>query len=171
MTKSATLVGKALYLEFRKGVNTAQIIITPEGFTPEGDFVPTSTWRRQISAWSPKKPWRCYASGDWSNRRATAMDTKALDTMPDPELAKVATAEIMMSLSVVLDNLQENSWTLFQQPIVLEFSQEDLEDTKLNQTPSALIRRILRARKELGFPDEILDQPAEQKRKKSQWQP
>jgi hypothetical protein len=50
---------------------------------------------------------------------------------------------------------------LFQAPIVLEFSQEDLDDTKNQQTPSALVRRILRARKELGFPEEILDQPAE----------
>jgi hypothetical protein len=57
-TPASQFVGKALYLEFRKGVNTAQIILTPEGLTTKGEFVPSSSWRRQISAWSPKKPWK-----------------------------------------------------------------------------------------------------------------
>jgi hypothetical protein len=161
MTKQATYVGKALYLEFRKGVNTAQIIITPEGFTAEGKFVPSSSWRRQISAWSPKKPWRSYANGEnYTTRARTAEDSKALETA-EMDKAKEISAQMLYELSKVLDNLKENDWSLFQQPIVLEFSQEDLDDTMNSETPSALIRRILRARKELGFPDEILDQPAE----------
>lgn len=161
MTKSATLVGKALYMEFRKGVNTAQIILTPEGFTSEGEFVASSSWRRQISSWSPKKPWRCYTNGDWTSRKTNAMETKTLGTSPTAELAKEVSSAMLLELAKVLDNLNENEWKLFQTPIVLEFSQEDLDDTNNAQTPSALIRRILRARKELGFPDEILDQPAE----------
>lgn len=161
MTKSATLVGKALYMEFRKGVNTAQIILTPEGFTAEGEFVPSSSWRRQISSWSPKKPWRVYQNGDWAVRKTNAMETKALQTTPTAEMAKEVSTAMLSDLAKILDNLHDNDWKLFQQPIVLEFSQEDLDDTKNQATPSALIRRILRARKEVGFPDEILDQPAE----------
>lgn len=161
MTKQATYVGKALYLEFRKGVNTAQIILTPEGITDEGKFVPNSSWRRQISAWSPKKPWRVYNNGDYTTRRTNYEISKALETSAVGESAKAYSAEMLFDLSRVLDNLNENGWKLFEQPIVLEFSQEDLDDTLNQQTPSALIRRILRARKELGFPDEILEQPAE----------
>jgi hypothetical protein len=161
MTKSATIVGKALYMEFRKAVNTAQIIITPEGFTAEGEFVPSSSWRRQISAWSPKKPWRVYNNGDWATRRTNAMETKALETSSTSEVAKEVSAEMLMDLAKVLDQLHDNEWQLFKKPIVLEFSQEDLDDTKNQQTPSALVRRILRARKELGFPEEILDQLSE----------
>lgn len=162
MTKQSTLVGKALYMEFRKLVNTAQIIITPEGFTAEGEFVPSSSWRRQISAWSPKKPWRVYNNGDWATRRTNFMETKVLQSSPTAEIAKEVSAEMLNDLAKVLDQLHANDWKLFQTPIVLEFSQEDLDDTKNQQTPSALVRRILRARKELGFPEEILDQPAEQ---------
>lgn len=162
MTKQSTIVGKALYMEFRKLVNTAQIIITPEGFTAEGEFVPSSSWRRQISAWSPKKPWRVYSNGDMAVRKTNAMETKALAMSPTLEVAKEVSAEMLNDLAKVLDQLHANEWTLFKAPIVLEFSQEDLDDTKNQQTPSALVRRILRARKELGFPEEILDQPAEQ---------
>jgi hypothetical protein len=161
MTKSATLVGKALYMEFRKTVNTAQIIITPEGITAEGKFVPSSSWRRQISAWSPKKPWKCYPNGESAIRQTDFDMTKALQTETDLENATFISSNMLGSINSVLNNLFSNDWVLYEKPIVLEFSQEDLEDTLNWATPSALIRRILRARKELGFAEELLDQPAE----------
>jgi hypothetical protein len=164
MTEASKFVGKALYLEFRKGVNTAQIILTPEGITPAGDFVPAGTWRRQISTWSPKKPWKSYAFGDekfLAERKDFISTNKALPVVLDREEAVNQAEELLGGVAVILNQLHANDWSLYEKPIVLDFSQEDLLNTKEWETPSALIRRILRARKELGFADELLEEPAE----------
>lgn len=160
-TPASQFVGKALYLEFRKGVNTAQIIITPEGLTTTGEFVPSSSWRRQISAWSPKKPWKCYANGETSARKEYADLNKELQTAHNIATAEALAGQMLNTLTPVLNLLHLNDWELLEKPIVLDFSQEDLANTKDWETPSALVRRILRARKELGFPEELLEQPAE----------
>jgi hypothetical protein len=163
MTNANKYVGKALYLEFRKGVNTAQIIFTPEGIDSEGAYVPAGTWRRQISTWSPKKPWKCYPAGSAdfvTRRKGEATSDKALSNATLDEALELG-AEISNEVSVTLNNLFNNDWKLFDKPVVLDFSQEDLSNTRAWETPSALIRRILRARKELGFPDELISEPAE----------
>jgi hypothetical protein len=69
--------------------------------------------------------------------------------------------EMIVELTKTLNNLHNNKWELYKAPIVLEFSMEDLLNTKEWETPSALVRRIMRARKELGFPDELLNENAE----------
>lgn len=161
MSDHAELIGKALYLEFRKGVNTAQIIITPEGIDKEGNYVPVSTWRRQISTWSPKKPWRCYTSpseAKLAERKAQCVG-KIAENPADTDNAEAM--EMIVALTTTLNNLYDNKWELYKEPIVLDFSMEDLLNTKAWETPSALVRRIMRARKELDFPDELLNETAE----------
>jgi hypothetical protein len=158
----ANLVGKALYMEFRKGVNTAQIIVTPEGIDDKGKYIPVSTWRRQISSWSPKKPWKCY----------TAVTTELLNArkevcigevkeVSDPDHALTLAEETLVDLTKTLNNLYNAEWKMVEKPISIEFSVEDLLNTSAWETPQALIRRIGRARKELGFPEELIEQPAE----------
>lgn len=156
---ASVFVGKALYLEFRKGVNTAQIVITPEGVLPDGTYVPSGTWRRQISSWNPKKPWKTYISSkdEYVNTRKTELATNKELTMGTIDEAKSVGIEVSDALTYTLNDLNNNEWKLFMKPIVLDFSMEDLQNTKDWETPSALIRRILRARKELEFPDELIE--------------
>lgn len=161
MSDSATLVGKALYLEFRKGVNTAQIIITPEAMTTEGAFVPAGTWRRQISQWSPRKPWKTYFANGVDIRKALHEPLNEIVALPTKDEAVSFGQSSILDLTNTMNNLYNNEWKLFMTPIVLDFSYEDLLNTKAWETPTALIRRILRARKELGFPDELIEAPAE----------
>jgi hypothetical protein len=162
MSDHAQLVGKALYLEFRKGVNTAQIIVTPEGIDKEGNYVPVSTWRRQISFWSPKKPWKPYqAPSDILKESRKAECDSVIATRPENETTLNSAREMIVGLTKILNDLYDSKWELYKEPIVLDFSMEDLMNTKEWETPSALIRRILRARKELGFPDELLNEQAE----------
>lgn len=158
----ANLVGKALYLEFRKGVNTAQIIVTPEGIDDKGKYVPVSTWRRQISSWSPKKPWKCYTSvtTELLNARKEVCIGE-IKEVSDPDIALTFAEESLADLTKTLNNLYNAEWKLVEKPISIEFSVEDLLNTSSWETPQALIRRIGRARKELGFPEELIEQPAE----------
>lgn len=158
----ANLVGKALYLEFRKGVNTAQIIVTPEGIDPTGKYVPVSTWRRQISSWSPKKPWRCYTAPSaeivTSRKEFCIGEIKEL---ADPDIALSLARKSIVELTTTLNNLYNNDWELIEKPLVIEFSVEDLIDTVSWNTPQALIRRIGRARKEANFPEELITEIVE----------
>jgi hypothetical protein len=155
---SATKVGEALYLEFRKGVNTAQVIITPEALTSAGVYVPTSTWRRQISQWSPRKQWSLYTpEGEVVRGRSeNAKLSGSLGIGSSAVGAYEYSAEALLPLTSTLNNLINNEWILFEKPIVVEFSEEDLANTINNETPQALIRRILRVRKEFGFPEELI---------------
>jgi hypothetical protein len=155
---SATKVGEALYLEFRKGVNTAQVIITPEALTSAGVYVPTSTWRRQISQWSPRKQWSLYTpEGEVVRGRSeNAKLSGSLGIGSSAVGAYEYASEALLPLTSTLNNLINNEWILFEKPIVVEFSEEDLANTINNETPQALIRRILRVRKEFGFPEELI---------------
>jgi hypothetical protein len=155
---SATKVGEALYLEFRKGVNTAQVIITPEALTSAGVYVPTSTWRRQISQWSPRKQWSLYTpEGEVVRGRSeNAKLSGSLGIGNSAVGAYEYATEALLPLTTTLNNLINNEWALFEKPIVVEFSEEDLANTINNETPQALIRRILRVRKEFGFPEELI---------------
>lgn len=162
MSDHAEQVGKALYLEFRKGVNTAQIIITPEGFDKESNYVPSCSWRRQISTWSPKKPWKCYENPqDQAFIEQRKIDLGSGTTLDDIVRATDFIEGILSDVSETLNRMVENHWELYGTPIVLDFSMEDLIDTKQQETPSALIRRIMRARKELEFADELINPEAE----------
>lgn len=162
MSDHAELIGKALYLEFRKGVNTAQIVITPEGIDKEGNYVPVSTWRRQISSWSPKKPWKCYQAPIDEDKGVRAKECESgIVQLAGEAVALVEAEKTIVSLTKILNDLYDNKWELYKEPIVLDFSMEDLMNTKNWETPSALVRRILRARKELDFPDELLNETAE----------
>lgn len=155
---SATKVGEALYLEFRKGVNTAQVIITPEVLTSAGVYVPTSTWRRQISQWSPRKQWSLYApeGSVVATRSENAKVSGSIGNGSSFATAYEYATEALLPITHTLNNLINNEWILFEKPIVVEFSEEDLANTINNETPQALIRRILRVRKEFGFPEELL---------------
>jgi hypothetical protein len=79
----------------------------------------------------------------------------------DPDKALVMSEETLVDLTNTLNNLYNAEWQMLEKPIVVEFSFEDLLYTSAWETPQALIRRIVRARKELGFPDELIAQPAE----------
>jgi hypothetical protein len=158
----ANLVGKALYLEFRKGVNTAQIIVTPEGIDNTGKYVPVSSWRRQVSSWSPKKPWRCYATANTdvvSIRKDVCIGE--IKEMADPDSALTLARKTIVDLTTTLNNLYNAEWEIVEKPLVIEFSLEDLIATASWDTPQALIRRIGRARKEAGYPDELITEIVE----------
>jgi len=160
------LVGYALYTEFRKEGHTLQVIYTPESMltktdtTPSGKteiYVPSSIWRRQISEHTPRRPWRAY-SQEWSvvnNRREYRVANNGKAEMLDLEKSKVYGVSGLLFMDRTFASLVEQGWSLYKEPIVVEYSKEDLIDTSEWNTPNALIRRILRARKALDFSDDL----------------
>ena len=158
------LVGYALYTEFRKDTHTLQAIFTPESMLTKevnGEkkemYVPATIWRRQISEYSPRRPWRSY-SQEFSvvNARKKFREENAgkAETLNEDQ-AKLYAVNGLVFMDRTFDSLVNQGWELYKEPLVVEFSKEDLIDTCEWNTPNALIRRILRARKSAEFSDEL----------------
>jgi hypothetical protein len=163
--KANISVGYALYTEFRKDGHTLQVIYTPESMSVDKNdnttpiYVPSTIWRRQVSSYSPRRPWRAY-SQEWkvvNERRETRTANGGSAETLDHDLAKKYAVGGLVFMDRTFHSLVDQKWELYKEPVVIEFSQEDLEDTRDWNTPNALIRRIMRSRKALGFPDELFD--------------
>ena len=146
------VVGKALYLELRRGDYTNQIIITPEGLTASGKYVPTTTYRRRISALSPRKTWK-HVSSVYATERNIDGTLYALDR--DHALATVA--DRLSHTNSLFTQLIAGNWKVYKQPIVVEVTKDDLEDVRMGKTPYKILARITRSRRKLGFAEELFD--------------
>lgn len=151
MTNAANpTVGKAVYLEFYKAGATTQVILLPEGQSTSHRTVPATMMRRKLSVAAPRKTWKIFsASVTATNAWATATpDARRLDMV----------GSSVLSFSVpLLSGLQRADWKLRKDPIFVEVTAEDLELARMSKTPHKVIGRILRARKALGFPDEVIE--------------
>ncbi|NBT76272.1 MAG: hypothetical protein EBT15_09965 [Betaproteobacteria bacterium] len=143
MSKS---VAKSLYLEFRRETHTAQVILTPPTNNPvSGKFEPAHVLNRQISENHPRRPWKFYTSDNPSD----------LGLAPTMEEGATRSLPIANELSSFFSGFYAGGWALYQTPLVVEMSQDDLNAIASKETPNALIRRVLRARTEAGFSEEL----------------
>lgn len=149
------IVGKALYLELvpkeskPEGQNVVtQILITPEGFDEAGNYVRVALHSRSVSDWSPRKQWRVAFS---------RVENKELFGTPiAPEVAKEKATEILGNFEGVFRRQIGYEMVIRKTPIVVEVSTLDLAEVKDWKTPSALLRRIQKARVALNFPEKVL---------------
>lgn len=149
MADKDKVVGKALYLEFRKANSTYQIILTPDGITNEGKNVPSMVYRRQISEAKPRRAWKSY-----SLPAASVSEFGAFPVLTMAEAGDVALKRLDFSSSL-FSQLQSYSYELYKAPLFIEVSHEDLNDIRAGRTPYKVLGRILRARKASGFSEAL----------------
>jgi hypothetical protein len=144
--ENVATVGKALYLEFRRGDATQQILFTPEGVNANGKYVPMTTYRRRISEAAPRKAWKQMSTGFISEKN------------PDNSLVQLGKEHALRTVAdriAYTDNLFRQliaqSWTLHKQPITVEVTPEDLVDVRESKTPYKILGRITRCRRTLDF--------------------
>ena len=141
------VVGKALYLEFRRDGETNQVIITPEAINAAGKYVPITTYRRRVSAASPRKTWKQMSTvfksevDPMTNKLVALGREHALATVPD----RISYTDNLFT------QLINSGWALYKQPIAVETTIEDLEDIRLSKTPYKILGRITRCRRALNF--------------------
>jgi hypothetical protein len=145
------IAGKALYLEFRHGPNTQQVILTPEGLTASGKAVPMTCYRRKINAVNPRKTWKQVSSSISSEKDAL---TGAF-TQISKEHALLASHNILSFTDSLFNQLITQGWKLYMQPIVVEVTKEDLDDVRMSKTPYKILGRITRCRRTLKFGEEL----------------
>lgn len=158
MSENQTLVGKALYLEFRKGVSTYQIIIAPESATGAVITKP-KVWSRQVSAATPRKQWTDSFANPAEQDLRKLPDATGKFEQQNIDEARIIGLNNIYEVRWALDNLSKRDWELYKQPIVVEYSLEDKNAANDWKTPAALLRRIQRARLELGFPESYFAEP------------
>ena len=108
-TNGIHVVGKAVYLEFRKGTSTTQVLLMPEGMASSHSLAPLAMYRRRLSVIQPKKTWRQIASS------VTSVSASA---------GGVRTEQAAMNLLAFADTLFQglvkNEWKLYKEPVVVE---------------------------------------------------
>lgn len=141
-------VSTALYLEFRRENHTAQVIMTPPIYNSVADkYEPARVLNRQISDENPRRPWKIYQ----------AENSADLGFAPTPENGIERALPILNELSSFFAGFVSGGWVLYQVPLTIEMSQDDLNDLSSKETPNALIRRVLKARSEAKFSDDLWD--------------
>ncbi len=149
-----TVLGKALYLEFRREKYTLQLVLTPEALDENGEYQPLTLMRRQISSFSPRKTWRFDNAGNAvkQERKDAVLGLGAeFKEIGDETTAKYLSKNTLQFIKPLLSQIFHQDWKLEKQPIAIEFSLEDLTLIREGNTPQGLIRRILRSRDALGF--------------------
>lgn len=149
MADDTKVVGKALYMEFRKASSTYQVILTPDGITNEGKNIPAMIYRRQISEAKPRRAWKNY-----SLPAASVSEFGAFPIMPVDMAADVAVKRLEFA-SGLFNQLQSYHFELYKTPLFIEVSQADLLEVRAGKTPYKILGRITRVRKALGFSDKL----------------
>ena len=145
MEKNRTPVGKALYIELQKANSAYQIIFVP-GYTDPRDSerkLPV-VLKRQVSESTPRKQWKITPTWGYgvSDLR------KTIDSLSRPDAIGIMFTNSMNS---IMSQLFHQGWTINSRPLAVEVSEEDAMKVHDGKTPPALIRRIDKARIELGY--------------------
>jgi hypothetical protein len=150
MADKDKVVGKALYLELRTGIQTYQMLLTPDGISSNGRAVPATMYRRQISTVKPRRAWKTYS--------LPALPLNAFGTyeVADKDKALQSADARIGYMATTFTQLKSYGYTLYKQPLLIEVSQEDLESIRLSKTPYKILGRITRVRRTLGFGELIV---------------
>ena len=150
MADKDKVVGKALYLEFRTGLQTYQMLVTPDGISSNGRPVPSTTYRRQISSAKPRRAWKTYSLPTLALNAFGTYETADKDNALQSADSRVG------YMATTFTQLKSYGYALYKQPLLIEVSQEDLESIRLSKTPYKILGRITRVRRTLGFGEFII---------------
>lgn len=149
MADKDKVVGKALYMEFRSGSQTYQMILTPDGVTTEGRNVPSSVYRRQISASKPRRAWKTYSLPKLPQDPSGIFSTLSADD------SKAQAVNRLQYLESTFARMEAYGYKLYMKPLAIEVSYADLDEIRNFKTPYKILGRITRVRKTLGFSEKL----------------
>ena len=151
---NTTVVGKALYLELRRGGYTTQVLVTPEAIMLNGKVVPMTCYKRRISSSEPRKTWKQVSSMFMSEKDPV---TGAFFVMnKDHALATVPNR--LQFVETLFMQMISQGYSLFKSPITVEVTHEDLEDIRKGSTPYKILGRVTRCRRALNFGESLFSE-------------
>jgi hypothetical protein len=143
----------ALYLEMVKDVRGSQVLLIPPIYNPLTQTTSrASIYTRKISEAHPRRSWN------------KVVNRKAFDA--DPTLAAPSTLSLTEAVAPAVDEfgnffvgMVSGRWKMTKPPVTIEMSFDDMRDLEADKTPNALIRRVLKARAEAGYPETVWPVP------------
>jgi hypothetical protein len=152
------VIGYALYLEFRSTKTsipaTMQIITTPPFIDPSSNvYVGPVFFARSISSEKPRTQWR----------KNPIRDTDTLDNGGSIlQAGSVADAvalnsEMFGRINGQIQSMQKMGYTLMGEPLMVEIAEREGVSIRDRDTPDGLFRRVMSARKDSGYPEDVYD--------------
>jgi hypothetical protein len=138
------LMGQAIYLEAHATnsyARTTQVFITPAGKNEKNDEVAMAVIYRTISDLSPRAQWR----------------TQFVRTPKEMELLSSEDKAIANSSRAyeTISRMFPEGFTPRPRPIVVELTDVDFTDISEWKVPASALRRVIKARKEVGYPENL----------------
>jgi len=150
---NTTVVGKALYLELRRGGYTTQVLMTPEAMNLSGKLVPMTCYKRRISASEPRKSWKQVSAGFTSEKDINTGTIFQMST--DHAIATVANR--LQFVDNLFNQMISQGYTLYKSAIAVEVTHEDLDEIRMGKTPYKILGRITRCRRTLNFGEDLFE--------------
>lgn len=155
MTYAKGVIGYAIYIEVRKTTHTQQMILLPSFVDPNTkNIVPPNLLARQLAEGSEKKPWR------FRDVQETGIEldpvTNKIKQIKDTNESYKAIKPVLATAEKYIHQAITNGFTPTGEPVVVEMTNTDARRVQMVKTPDALIRRILNARTDLGYPDKLV---------------
>jgi hypothetical protein len=138
------LVGMGIYLEAHATAyyaRTNQVLITPTGKTEKGEVVSMAIISRTISTGSPRAQWRVNFVGTSKEVESMSSEDKAI------WLASRA--------NEIVSRMFGEQFTPRSRPIVFEMTDVDFTNIGQWKVPASALRRIIKARLEVGYPENL----------------
>lgn len=150
--------GLAVYTEFVQNDKTYQFIITSEAVTTSNagtpEIVPVAMLTRQISTDRPRAQWRVRSSATKSKLDSTGAVEKLPSSSTPEQIAEAGRLRIDPHL-MYLKGMITGGWTMVEESLIIEVSAADYERIRDLKAPEALIRRVVSARLDAGFPADL----------------
>lgn len=138
------LMGMGIYLEANATnsyARTTQVLITPSGKNEKGEVVSMAVIYRTISEFSPRAQWR-------TNFVRTPKEMDALS--PEDKAVNLASRA-----TEITARMFPEGFTPRPRPIVFELTDVDFSDISAWKAPASALRRITKARAEVGYPENL----------------
>lgn len=152
-------VAKALYLEFRKGMYTFQIVLVPETLTMDKSAINRGyTMSRKISLYHPRRNWGFDAHPQMGFSRSPEGEFNQV--LDERSATQHFADKIVRSIRTTVNSLMGQGWEMYKHPITVEVTYKDINQIKDHKTPIDLYRRITRSRDAFGFGESLLNPEA-----------
>lgn len=156
MTYAKGVVGYAVYVELRKTVHTQQMLLLPSFVDPATkNVIPPNLLARLISEGNEKRGWRFRDIQD----TGIELDpqTNQLKQLKDVNESFNAIAPVIETANKYIHSaINTNDFKLAGEPLVVELTRADAKRLQMVKTPEALLRRMMSARADRGYPKNLV---------------
>ena len=141
----------ALYMELTKDTRGSQVLVIPPLYDSlSGRTMPAQIMTRKISEAHPRRSW----SKVTVRKEFNSDPVLHIGDMSATTVAELV-APVVDEVGIFITGMAAGRWKMVKEPVMVELSFEDTRDIQSDKTPNALIRRIMKARAEAGYPATI----------------